>query len=289
VEVHERRLLSAIAAFLATFLVLWLVFYALVPLLRWSGRRIAHYTAKFALRFPRAGRFTKPDYLPVFVMLAAGAVVTMVAGDAFEDLAELMHQQSPLLQSIDTNAHSWAATHRSAAATMFFVTLTIAGGPVGIAIIDTLACIWLAMRGRWRFATYLAVTAIGGALIDLQLKTYFARARPALAEALRQAHGYSFPSGHAMGSTVAFCALSYLAMRSFPRTRWKAAALAVAATLILFVSASRVYLGVHWISDVGAGIVAGALWVTATTVSYETFRRVSALRAMRTPVSSGAA
>jgi undecaprenyl-diphosphatase len=84
-----------------------------------------------------------------------------------------------------------------------------------------------------------------------------------------------------MGSTVAFTALSYIAMRALPRTRWKSAALALAATLILFVALSRIYLGVHWVSDVGAGIVAGTLWVTATTVAYETFRRVRAIRAGR--------
>ena len=268
-------------AFIAAFLLFWAAFYALLPLLRYLGRRAAHYAAKLAIRYPRFGRVTKAAYLPVVLIVIAGALITMWAGDAFLDVAELVHSRSPLLQSIDFNAHSFAAQLRSPAATWFFVALSTVGGPGGIGVLLAVSCIVLAIRGRWRWATYLAVTAIGGGLLDLELKLYFARARPALAEALRQAHGYSFPSGHAMGSTVAFGALSYLAMRSLPRTRWKSAALALATTLILFVALSRVYLGVHWISDVGAGIVAGTLWVTATTVAYETSRRVRAIRVLR--------
>jgi undecaprenyl-diphosphatase len=98
---------------------------------------------------------------------------------------------------------------------------------------------------------------------------------------LRRAHGYSFPSGHAMGSTIVFGALSYLAFRSATRWRWKAAWLAFAWTLIAAISFSRVYLGVHWISDVGAGIAAGAMWVGVTTLAYETVRRIRMLRAKR--------
>lgn len=277
-----------LAAFFATFLALWGMFYALLPLLRYSGRRIAHVTARLAIRYPRFGRVTKAAYLPVVLIVLAGGILTMWAGDAFLDVAELVHDSSPLLQSIDFNAHKSAAQFRSPGSTAFFAALSTIGGPAGIGVILTASGILLAIRGRWRWAAYLAVTAIGGGLLDMELKLYFARARPALAEALRQAHGYSFPSGHAMGSTVAFTALSYIAMRALPSTRWKAAALALAATLILFVALSRVYLGVHWVSDVGAGIVAGTLWVTATTVAYETFRRVRAIRAGRggTAVSS---
>src|SRR3989442_15479017 len=95
------------------------------------------------------------------------------------------------------------------------------------------------------------------------------------------APGYSFPSGHAMGSTVVLGALSYLAVRTATQWRWKAAWLALTWTLIAAIALSRVYLGVHWISDVAAGVVAGMLWVGVTTLAYETLRRIRLLRAMR--------
>ncbi|HEX6177122.1 MAG TPA: phosphatase PAP2 family protein, partial [Thermoanaerobaculia bacterium] len=108
-----------------------------------------------------------------------------------------------------------------------------------------------------------------------------ARARPDLAEALRTADGYSFPSGHAMGSTVVFGALAYLILRIQAPWRKRAAGLAAAVTFIAAIAASRVYLGVHWISDIVAGITAGTLWVTIATVAYETFRRIRLVRELR--------
>src|SRR5207253_8255002 len=135
--------------------------------------------------------------------------------------------------------------------------MTTIGSPLGLAVLMTIVGIVLAFLRRWRWVAYLAFTFGGGELLDVELKAYFARARPAVAEALRRAQGYSFPSGHAMGSAVAFGALSYLAFRTAVGWKWKTAALALGVTLILAVALSRVYLGAHWISDVAAGIACG--------------------------------
>jgi membrane-associated phospholipid phosphatase len=272
--------------FIVAFLVLWGAFYAALPLLRYGGARLAHRAAGLSMRYPRVKRFATHagrfrDYLPVTLILVTGALLTAWTGDQFLDIAELVHAKSPLLQQMDANVHGWAVTRRNSGATLFFGIMSVVGGPVGLASILAVVAVALMIARRWRWLIYLTVTAAGGALLDLELKRFFARARPELAEALRTAHGYSFPSGHAMGSTVAFFALSYIAFRVFPQWRWKAAALALATTLVLSVALSRVYLGVHWISDVGAGIVAGLLWVTATTVAYETSRRVRLLRSIR--------
>ncbi|HEY6830438.1 MAG TPA: phosphatase PAP2 family protein, partial [Gemmatimonadaceae bacterium] len=140
---------------------------------------------------------------------------------------------------------------------------------------------FLVVKKRYRWAIYLAITAGGGALLNMVLKNYFERSRPALAQMLRHASGYSFPSGHAMGSTVVLGGFTYLAMRVLPAWRQKSAALAFAITFVLSVASSRIYLGVHWLSDIGAGIAAGLLWVMTTTTAYETFRRTRMVRAIR--------
>jgi undecaprenyl-diphosphatase len=139
----------------------------------------------------------------------------------------------------------------------------------------------LVVRHRYVWAIYLVGTTGIGSLMLLELKRYFARARPDIAEALRRASGYSFPSGHSMGSAIVFGALGYLALRSQRTWRAKAAAMAAAVTLVITIAASRVYLGVHWISDVSAGVMIGAVWVTIATVAYETFRRIRAIRGRR--------
>ena len=260
-----------IAAFVAVFLLLWLLFFGIGPALERLLKRSAHFTAKFRHR----------DYLPVFVLVGAGIAASMMAGDAFLDLAESLHEDSPKLHAVDTTFHEWATTTRSPGSTMFFTTLTLIGTPVGLGVLLIVVSIFLAARKRWRWIAYLAITCGVGGLLNLQLKAYFARARPELAEALRSAHGYSFPSGHAMGSTIVFAALAYLSFRILTRWRYRAAAFALSATMFLSISISRIYLGVHWISDVGAGIAAGLLWVVVATVAYETFRRIRLVRSLR--------
>ncbi|HEX3109166.1 MAG TPA: phosphatase PAP2 family protein [Thermoanaerobaculia bacterium] len=221
------------------------------------------------------------DYVPLIVTLVLGALLLGWAGDQFLDLAELVHAKSPLLQKVDTRVHDWAVAKRYSSATSFFDVMTTIGGPVGVATIGGIVLIVLLVRKRFRWAMYVAFTAAGGGALDWELKRYFARARPAVAQMLKHASGYSFPSGHAMGSTVVFGALAYLVLRAPIRWRWKSAAIALASTLVIGVALSRVYLGVHWISDVGAGVTAGLLWLTMTTVAYETFRRIHLVRGIR--------
>lgn len=84
-----------------------------------------------------------------------------------------------------------------------------------------------------------------------------------------------------MGSTVVFGALAYLAFRTIHPWGWRAAALSLAGCAIAAISVSRIYLGVHWISDIAAGITAGTVWVIVTTLAYETFRRIRRVRALR--------
>lgn len=261
----------AISAFLLLFFLLWIVFYALLPLLEKLLGRFAHWTTHFRYR----------DYLPVAVIVLIGIVATSFAGDAFLDLAERLQRESSRMHRIDREVHDWARAAEMQSATRFFTILTLIGTPVGIGIIVLAISIVLALRRRWRWVAYLIFTTGVGGLLNLQLKAYFARARPDLAEALRHASGYSFPSGHAMGSTVCFAALSYLAMRAITNWRERAAAVAFAFSMIVAIASSRIYLGVHWISDIGAGIAAGTIWFVTTTVAYETFRRIRMIRSLR--------
>ncbi|HYI09238.1 MAG TPA: phosphatase PAP2 family protein [Thermoanaerobaculia bacterium] len=261
------------------FVILFLLLFALLGLLfRLTGpglERLLWYSAH------RTASFRYRDYLPVFVVLGLGAAATALAGDAFLDLAESVQETSPRLHQIDTEVHQWAAAARTQGATPFFTIMTLIGTPVGLGVLVTIVAVILAFRGRWRWAAYLFVTSTVGGLLNLLLKAFFARARPELAEALRDAHGYSFPSGHAMGSTIVFGALCYLAFRVIHEWRWRAVVLAFNCSMIAAIATSRIYLGVHWISDIAAGISAGLIWLIATTVAYETFRRIRLLRSLR--------
>jgi membrane-associated phospholipid phosphatase len=253
------------------FFVLWLFFTAIGPALQ--------HTLAFAGR--KVASFRYYDYLPVALLLAIGVIGTSFAADQFIDLAELVQAESSELQQIDSEVHGWARDQRSAGATLFFTAFTYLGSPVGLGIIVLMVAGVLIARHRYRWAGFLLFTTTVGALLIVQLKVMFSRARPDLAEAIRSAQGFSFPSGHAMGTTVVFAALSYLILRAQQPWKRRAAGLAAATSVIVAVSLSRVYLGVHWISDIGAGISGGLLWVLVTTVSYETFRRIRLIRSLR--------
>jgi len=273
-------------AFILLFLVLWSLVAAVLPRILRGLHALANRGAGMSMRYGvvqrvvhHASRFR--DYLPVILIVIAGALLAAWAGDGFLDLAEMVHTKSASLQKIDVRWHDWAVKERNRGATSFFTVMTMIGGPAGVIAIAAVVTIALLITKRFRWAIYVAINVGIGSLIDAELKRYFARARPDVAEMLRRASGYSFPSGHAMGSTILFATLSYLAIRALPRWRWKSAALAVGSTFIISVALSRVYLGVHWISDVGAGIIIGLLWVTTTTVAYETARRIRMIRQLR--------
>src|SRR5207302_4522818 len=221
-------------AFVATFLILWAVVYAALPAVRHLGRLLARVMARNARVTRSVSRTHKRfrNYLPGAAIVIGGGLFTAWAGDGFIDLAEKVHNNNGALQKIDSSIHDWAVSERTSGATTFFTIMTIIGSPAALAVLLTIVGIIVAIRGRWRWLIYLAVTAGGGALLDQELKRYFARARPVAAEMLRRANGYSFPSGHAVGSAVAFGALAYLAFRAIKSWPAKTAVMALLYTLV---------------------------------------------------------
>jgi len=121
---------------------------------------------------------------------------------------------------------------------------------------------FLVARREGRSAGRLLAVAGGGQIMSSLLKAGFARARPP--EILHEAHvrGWSFPSGHSMMAAIVYLALAAMLSRSQERWTLKAYLLAAAGFAILSVGFSRVYLGVHWPTDVLGGWVAGLAWLS---------------------------
>jgi undecaprenyl-diphosphatase len=140
--------------------------------------------------------------------------------------------------------------------------ITALGGHVVLTIV-TLASIAYLMMSRKSHAALLVVAAIGGGmLLSSALKMGFERPRPDLVPHAARIYTASFPSGHAMLSAVTYLTLGALLARVQPSRRLKAFLLGLAVTLTVLVGASRVYLGVHWPSDVLAGWCVGAAWAS---------------------------
>lgn len=141
--------------------------------------------------------------------------------------------------------------------------VTALGSVAVLAILILLAFALLASLRRWTEGLLLVAGAGGGLVISQTLKRVFERERPDLAYRAVEAVNASFPSGHAMLSAVVFLTLGVLAARFADRRRVKVLAMCAAVLISLLVGASRVYLGVHWASDVLAGWSVGAAWAMA--------------------------
>ncbi|MEX2582896.1 MAG: phosphatase PAP2 family protein [Gemmatimonadota bacterium] len=148
--------------------------------------------------------------------------------------------------------------------------ITALGNWLVVAVIVAVAVALLSILGRRESAALILAAVVGAAAINPVLKAIFDRPRPELFEwRAHYAGSSSFPSGHAMASTVLFAVLAYVVHRLTTSRSISALAAAVAMTLVLLVGGSRLYLGVHYPSDVVAGFIAGFVWVTFCAITLE--------------------
>jgi membrane-associated phospholipid phosphatase len=129
----------------------------------------------------------------------------------------------------------------------------------GVVPFDVALVLLLALRRHFREATFAAFALGGSGLLNLAVKHLFARERPTLWESIAPEATFSFPSGHAMGSATLASVLILLEWRT--RWRWPVRVAMVAFTLA--VGLSRIYLGVHYPSDILAGWTAAGAWTAA--------------------------
>jgi len=138
--------------------------------------------------------------------------------------------------------------------------ITALGGTPILAMITIAVVGFLIVDGKRALALFVALATGSGGLASYLLKLGFERPRPDLVAHLVEVHTLSFPSGHAMGSAVTFLTLGALVMRTNSNRAIKAYVMTVAVGLTLLVGISRIYLGVHWPTDVIAGWCAGGSW-----------------------------
>lgn len=145
------------------------------------------------------------------------------------------------------------------------------GKPIFLLFAIGLPGLWVLRHGGRKLAVFLAVTCIGGGIVDTIVKVAVGRPRPDVDEPLIEAFGKSFPSGHSMQAVVCYGALLLVLLPLVDR-RWRPAAIAGTVLLALAIGFSRLALGVHFISDVLGGYVLGAAWLAASVAAFEIWR-----------------
>src|SRR5579871_803473 len=138
--------------------------------------------------------------------------------------------------------------------------VTALGGVVVLVLLTTSTVIFLALDGKRHMALFVLASVGSGLVVSVLLKQLFQRPRPDLVPYATYVSSTSFPSGHSMMSAITYLALGALLARSQERKLLKAYFLLIAVLLTFLIGVSRVYLGVHWPSDVVAGWTAGAVW-----------------------------
>ncbi|HEX5054933.1 MAG TPA: phosphatase PAP2 family protein [Gammaproteobacteria bacterium] len=134
-------------------------------------------------------------------------------------------------------------------------------GSAGVLAFITFATLgYLLLSRHYRSAVFTAIAISGGVLVKILLKTGFDRPRPELVPHETIVYSTSFPSGHSMMAAIVYLTLAALLARIHPQHALKAYLLSIAALITLLIGISRVYLGVHWPSDVLAGWAIGAAW-----------------------------
>lgn len=187
-----------------------------------------------------------------FALLFVGLLLPLAGFVALADEVhefESFHFDAPLLWKMH-GLHSPALDQ-------FFVLLSKLGYAWFLIPADVLIVVVLLWCKRWREASFVAICFVGSALLNMGSKQFFQRDRPSLWESIAPESTFSFPSGHAMGSMTLAITLVLLAWN----TRWRWPVLVVAPSFSLLVSVSRVYLGVHYPSDILAGWCAALVWV----------------------------
>lgn len=206
-------------------------------------------------------RSRKPAFGRVTWLYAGMALAVVVAGTAgFGKIAEEMHEQDTL--PYDDAILNWLHQFQSHELDMIVKRITDTGDVLGISLIcaGLIALLWY-LKKRAAMAQ-LALGVLGAVGINLVLKSIFMRDRPALWEHFVTETSYSFPSGHAMASS----ALAFSAMVILWHTRLRWWAVGIGFVYMVLIGLTRLYLGVHYPTDVLAGWCVSAVWVAMVAV-----------------------
>ena len=205
-------------------------------------------------------------------ILLALVATALLAGPFLLLLALLLGKWHGL-SSVDSAVLDWA--HRVAVdhhwLTRSMVVVSTVLHPWVLRLVASAVSLGCLARRRWRVGLWGLAAAWGSALIDTMVKSGVARVRPHLPDPVASAPGYSFPSGHALGSLVCLGVIAASVAPALPplarRYLWS-----VGGVLVVLVGVSRVELGVHYPSDVLAGWLLGAAWLAASAAAFDVWK-----------------
>lgn len=227
-----------------------------------------YFESALATALRSVGRRLRDLRAAVGVVLLAGVLVVAAGIAAFAWVA--VHVRSGSTQALDDAWLRWLGVHRGAPwLENAMLEITLLGTGTVVIMIACVAALFLGLTKHRASAGLLIAATIGAIVINNVLKAAFDRPRPTLFSWGTRAFTTSFPSGHAMSAAAVYATVAFLAARLQQRRAARMTTYSLAALVIAAISFSRLYLGVHYPSDVAAGLVVGLAWAAFCTTVLE--------------------
>ena len=201
-------------------------------------------------------RFSRFQALTVF----SGAVAAFV-------LVAAAVVMVPAVELMDARINIWV--HALPLAIEIMLVISFLGAPSTLTAVTAAIASVLMYRHQYRQSIVLLAVVVGGNLLNVGLKHLLHRGRPAIEDPLLMLPTYSFPSGHAMAATVFYGLAAAYAVTHLRSRHLAQSAILAAIIMITLVCVSRVYLGVHYLSDVIAGLAEGIAWLVVSLTALE--------------------
>lgn len=175
------------------------------------------------------------------------------------------------IEALDQFVHDFVIAHRHASINAQVVDISALGSGTVLTLFCLFALLVFALLGDRRGALALLVGALGAVFWTVVLKGLIARPRPN-ADRLVEVAGHSYPSGHSLGAAAVYFLVAFLVMRHFRGHASRVCVFLATAFLVGLVGLSRIYLGVHYLSDVASGLLFGTAWACLVTAFFFVIR-----------------
>ena len=227
--------------------------------------RVVRYWELFRKRNPRtakfiAARFARGEYLGLH--LTFGFLISLAALWIFAAVTEDVVTHDPLT-NFDLALTTWIRAHTPPLGDRIFTAVSLIGSPIAMAAVGMIGAVIIIVRRKWLELAAWVAGFIGAGVLSYILKIVIQRPRPVGATAFLHGESFSFPSGHALGSLVGYGMLAYVIGSNWiTTTRGRFRLVIATAVLVVAIGISRLYLGVHYFSDVVGGYAVGVLWLS---------------------------
>ena len=216
-------------------------------------------------------------YLTLHIVI--GLVACLVTAWLFAVLLDSVREHDVLVHR-DEAVATWFHTNGTALGDRIFVIISMIGSPAAMAVLFGAAVLYLWRAKQRPLLVAWALSYVGGTVLDGIMKDVIRRPRPEFAAKFLHFQSWSFPSGHSMGSLIGFSMLAYTIIKvgKIESLAARVAIWAAALIMIALVGYSRIYLAVHYLSDVVAGYTLGLLWLAVCFTGLQMVSRRAELR-----------